>query len=171
MHQKLITKRTFSTFLSQNHSVESNYKYSTYLTNITKPFTTTKRFKTSSYQDLTQIENDFHNLRINNNNNSTSASPAPSPTPFTLDNSYDCIMNRIPWYEEYLNDLGEDDENENETSVSSTLTVANTYNSFSIESDYIDENRIQGKIITNALESEKTLNKYFAVCCKMFPTK
>ena len=169
MHQKLISKRTFSTFLSQNPSSEPTSKYSTYLTTITKPFTTAKRFKPIS-QDLTQIENDFHNLRINNNH--TTTSQAPSPTPFTLDNSYDCIMNRIPWYEEYLNDLGEDDENENEneTSVSSTLTVAQ-YNSFSIESDYIDENKIQGKIITNALESEKTLNKYFAVCCKMFPTK
>lgn len=165
MHQKLISKRTFSTFLSQNPSSESsNY---TYLNTINKPFITAKRFKPIS-QDLAQIENDFHNLRINNNHPITSN--APSPTPFTLDNSYDCIMNRIPWYEEYLNDLGEDDENENETSVSSTLTVPQ-YNSFSIESDYIDENKIQGKIITNALESEKTLNKYFAVCCKMFPTK
>ena len=166
MHKKLTSKRTFTTFLSQNLSFsETSSKYSTYLIN--KPFLTEKRFKHSS-QELTQIEKDFHNLHIEQQQQQHPNSSAPSPTPFSLDNSYDCIMNRIPWYEEYLNDLGEDEDNE--TSVSSGVTVGN-YNSFSIESDYIDEKVIQGKIITNALESEKTLNKYFDVSCKMFPTK
>ena len=157
MHQKLTSKRTFTTFLAQTLSSETDIsRYSTY--QIAKSFLTEKRFK----PELRQIEKDFHNLHI-----ATPRPPVPSPKPFSLDSSYDCIMNRIPWYEEYLNDLGEDDDYE--TSASSQ--AAANYNSFSIESDYIDENIIQGKIITNALESEKTLNKYFDVSYKMFPTK
>ena len=70
-------------------------------------------------------------------------------------------MNEIyfaPWYEEYINDL-EDDFNDTNSS------------SFNLENDVPNDTKIKQKIISNAIESEKTIRRIFDIDVKMIPNK
>ena len=76
-----------------------------------------------------------------------------------IDNDIDEEMNEIyfaPWYEEYINDL-EDDFNDTNSS------------SFNLENDVPNDTKIKQKIISNAIESEKTIRRIFDIDVKMIP--
>lgn len=78
-----------------------------------------------------------------------------------IDNDIDEEMNEIyfaPWYEEYINDL-EDDFNDTNSS------------SFNLENDVPNDTKIKQKIISNAIESEKTMRRIFDIDVKMIPNK
>ena len=77
-----------------------------------------------------------------------------------IDTDIDEEMNEIyfaPWYEEYINDL-EDDFNDTNSS------------SFNLENDVPNDTKIKQKIISNAIESEKTIRRIF-IDVKMIPNK
>ena len=76
-----------------------------------------------------------------------------------IDTDIDEEMNEIyfaPWYEEYINDL-EDDFNDTNSS------------SFNLENDVPNDTKIKQKIISNAIESEKTIRRIFDIDVKMIP--
>ncbi len=78
-----------------------------------------------------------------------------------IDTDIDEEMNEIyfaPWYEEYINDL-EDDFNDTNSS------------SFNLENDVPNDTKIKQKIISNAIESEKTIRRIFDIDVKMIPNK
>ena len=78
-----------------------------------------------------------------------------------IDPDTDEEMNEIyfaPWYEEYINDL-EDDFNDTNSS------------SFNLENDVRNDTKIKQKIISNAIESEKTIRRIFDIDVKMIPNK
>lgn len=78
-----------------------------------------------------------------------------------IDTDTDEEMNEIyfaPWYEEYINDL-EDDFNDTNSS------------SFNLENDVPNDTKIKQKIISNAIESEKTIRRIFDIDVKMIPNK
>ena len=78
-----------------------------------------------------------------------------------IDTDIDEEMNEIyfaPWYEEYINDL-EDDFNDTNSS------------SFNLENDVPNHTKIKQKIISNAIESEKTIRRIFDIDVKMIPNK
>ena len=78
-----------------------------------------------------------------------------------IDTDIDEEMNEIyfaPWYEEYINDL-EDAFNDTNSS------------SFNLENDVPNDTKIKQKIISNAIESEKTIRRIFDIDVKMIPNK
>ena len=78
-----------------------------------------------------------------------------------IDTDIDEEMNEIyfaPWYEEYINDL---DDDFNDTNSSS----------FNLENDVPNDTKIKQKIISNAIESEKTIRRIFDIDVKMIPNK
>ena len=78
-----------------------------------------------------------------------------------IDTDIDEEMNEIyfaPLYEEYINDL-EDDFNDTNSS------------SFNLENDVPNDTKIKQKIISNAIESEKTIRRIFDIDVKMIPNK
>ena len=78
-----------------------------------------------------------------------------------IDTDIDEEMNEIyfaPWYEEYINDL-EDDFNDTNSS------------SFNLENDVPNDTKIKQKIVSNAIESEKTIRRIFDIDVKMIPNK
>lgn len=117
--------------------------------NILKRFKPTAKsgYSTSpSCIEMTEMEDDFRKLHLK----LTQKIDQYTPKPFDLDSSYDIIMNKISWYDESINDfsLGEDDLNETKS------------NSYTEDIPNLGD-KITGKIITNAIESEKTMRRIF----------
>lgn len=98
--------------------------------------------------DLDEISKDFENLNLTKYQSN--------------DNIYNDITMSSPlWYEEYINDLNEsDDENENNSTFDCEDII-----------DITKSVKITGKIIKNAIESEKTFSRYFNLNSTLVPNK
>lgn len=109
--------------------------------------------------ELNEVENDFKKLEIIEKEKNNQTDNKNYEDDFEM-SSID--MYKLPWYDQYINDLSEDDFNETNSS------------SFNYEYEIPDLTRdpkIRGKIISNAIEIEKTARKFFDVDLKLIPNK
>ena len=107
--------------------------------------------------ELKEVENDFKNLEIIEKENLNKEEDLEM-------SSINLELSKLPYYDQYISDLSEDDINE--TNYSSFIN--------NIEYDIPDftrDEKIRGKIISNAIEIEKTARKFFDVDLKLIPNK
>lgn len=94
--------------------------------------------------DVSEIETNLSSIHIANYSD------------FDSEMKYE-VDKKAPWYEEYLSDI--DNESQNETNSSS----------FDLENDVPDNDKITKNVISNAIESEKTIHRLFDM--NKFPNK
>lgn len=94
--------------------------------------------------DVSEIETNLSSIHIANSSD--------------FDSEMKCeVEKKAPWYEEYLSDI--DNESQNETNSSS----------FDLENDVPNNDKITKNVISNAIESEKTIHRLFDM--NKFPNK
>ena len=107
--------------------------------------------------ELNEVENDFKKLEIIEKETNIENKNYEEDFEMSSTDIY-----KLPWYDQYINDLSEDDFNETNSS------------SFNYEyeiPDFTRDPKIRGKIISNAIEIEKTARKFFDVDLKLIPNK
>ena len=117
-------------------------------------------YEKSIWIELNEVENDFKNLKIKEKQE---LNYCIKDEDLEM-SSINLELSKLPYYDQYINDLSEDDFNE--TNNSSFI-----YNIEYDIPDFTRDEKIRGKIISNAIEIEKTARKYFDVDLKLIPNK